>query len=199
MESNDVAYLEYLKNIEFFANEITPPTWNVFLDDKDYSYKPRTLNIWLEILDEEERSELGEETHEFIGRVTKPMEFYLISQCKDFQPEAARALKKYGDGIISSSRIQICPESDAEIECTIVHELSHIAVARRKAQQLKPVKNNLPLMSHKIDGEDEHGPTFQKAYKRMILRTENHFGNDLTMSMWIDLAFYKRNVQITSP
>jgi hypothetical protein len=199
MESTGIEYLEYLKTIEFFANEITPPTWNVFLDNKDYSFKAGTLNIWLEILDEEERSELGEETHEFIGRVTKPMKFFLISQCKVFQPEAARALKKYGDGIISSSRIQICPESDAELECTIVHELSHIAVARRKAQQLKAVKNNLSLMSHKIDGEDEHGPTFQKAYKRMILRTENIFGNDLTMAMWIDLAFYKRNVQITSP
>ena len=199
MESTGIEYLEYLKTIEFFANEITPPTWNVFLDNKDYSFKAGTLNIWLEILDEEERSELGEETHEFIGRVTKPMEFYLISQCKVFQPEAARALKKYGDGIISSSRIQICPGSDAELECTIVHELSHIAVARLKTRQTKPVKNNLALMSHKIDGEDEHGPTFQKAYKRMILRTENIFGNDLTMAMWIDLAFYERNVQITSP
>ena len=63
------------------------------------------------------------------------MEFYLISQCKVFQPEAARALKKYGDGIISSSRIQIYPGSDAELECTIVHELSHIAVARRKTHK----------------------------------------------------------------
>ena len=45
MESNDVESTEYLRDIEFFANKITHPAWNIFLDHKDYSYKPRTLNI----------------------------------------------------------------------------------------------------------------------------------------------------------
>jgi hypothetical protein len=194
MGSNDVEFEEYLKDIEFFANMITPPTWNVFLKHKDYRYKPGTLNIWLQILDEEQRAELEENEHEFIGRVTSPMEFNLISHCKDFQPDAAKALEKYGDGIISSSHIQICPESDIEVECTIVHELAHIAVARRKAQQLKLFKNRLWLMSHKIDGEDEHGPTFLKAYKRMIKRTEKIFGVHMTISMRLDLLFYMGDV-----
>jgi len=198
MGSKDVEFMEYLKDLEFFANEITPSTWNVFLDHKDYSYKPRTLNIWLDILDEELKSELEEDGHEFIGRVTKPMEFNLISHCKDFQPDAAKALEKDGDSTISSSQIQICPESDIEVECTIVHELAHIAVARRKAQQLKPFKNNSLVMSHKIEGEDEHGLTFLKAYKRMITRTEKIFGEDMALSMWLDLSFYKGDVQIIS-
>jgi len=191
MESQDVRISEYLKDLEFFANEITPPTWNVFLDHKDFRYKPRTLNIWLEILGEEQRSGLEEDEHEFIGRVTSPMEFFLISHCTDFQPDAVKALEKYGDGIISSSHIQICPESDIEIECTIVHELAHIAVARRKAQQLKPLQNHLPIMSHRIDCEDEHGPTFLRAYEGMIIRTEKFFGNDMTLAMRLDLSFYK--------
>jgi hypothetical protein len=191
MESNDAEFTEYLKDIEFFANEITPPTWNVFLDHKDYRYKPRTLNIWLEILEEEQRSELEEVEHEFIGRVPTPMQFGLISHCTDFQSDAVTALEQYGDGVISSSQIQICPESDIEIECTIVHELSHIAVTRRKAQQSKPAKNILSLMSHTIDGEDEHGPTFLKAYKRMIIRTEKIFGDNKTIPMWLDLSYYK--------
>ena len=67
-------YMKY-KDLIDFANEITPSSWNVFVDVmRDYSYKPGILNIWLNIIDEED--EYMED--DLYSRIDGPMIFSRI-------------------------------------------------------------------------------------------------------------------------
>jgi len=63
------------------------------------------------------------------------MGFRKISSCKGYDPRVTQALKKYGDGVIGYSEIQM--DYSYLGEDTLMHELAHIAVQRLMAWQQK--------------------------------------------------------------
>lgn len=184
------------QEIKIFAYTITPPNWNISVNPEDRKYKSGTLNICLEVLSIKEREHrLGDDFMEiFSGRVKGPMNFYPISMFKG--PKTMEAFNRHDEGYIAEIPLEIYPGIDTreEVFDTLVHELAHIAVVRREAQKLGRENRILQgKVEQNIEGESNHGFLFQKAFRRMIIRTEKVFGKEITKKMWRALNVYKNH------
>ena len=183
------------QEIRDFAEKIVPPNWNIYFDPEDFSYKPGTLNIQLMIHKHknDELSPLEDEGQEFVGVISGPMHFCQISSLTENRPEALKAIEQYGDGSVARITFVINLMYGAD-EDAIVHELAHIATVRYKAQQAgKKHRNRSPIVTQDIAGGSRHGPLFQKALRRMIIRTEAALGKEVTKIMWIQLDMYRND------
>ena len=176
-----------------FANRITPKNWNIFFNSKDIKYVPGTLNIWIWFLDDS-YEDTGEEKK--LAEVHEPMKVYKISFFKSFIPEAAEALKKYGDGIVSSSEIWVYPIANVDLKDTIIHLLAHGAGQRFRMYLDKRWKDGCRMYNSRSDGEDAHGPMFQRFYRILINRTEKIFGKKEVKYSWQYLQFYEKGYQL---
>ena len=180
---------KYEMQILAFAQKIVPKNWNVWIYKKNYKYKPHILNILLRIIDGDinEEDPLGFEC---------PMQFCKISFDKEIMPEAMEAFKKYGDFYIAKIDIGLEPPGIYwDVWGTLVHELAHVAVERKKAWQQKAYEGIGYMVMRDID-EDLHGPLFQKAYKRMLIRAEKVLGKKKIKlkSAWSELEMYKKGL-----
>ena len=199
IEKAEEEYMKY-KDLIDFANEITPSSWNVFVDVmRDYSYKPGILNIWLNIIDEED--EYMED--DLYSRIDGPMIFSRILPSRHpwKKKNAVKPYRRYGSYTIADVDIQINQMNDLnDFKNIIVEELAHIAVTRWKAHQLKPwtEEGSYFEVDHNIEGASESfrskGPLFQKAYETLIARAENAFGENETSEMRTRLNDYRKNI-----
>ena len=137
-----------------FANKITPHSWNVIKDQNFCKNESGIFNVILDIMDGPTWAKAqDEEDTEFFGRVKEGL--------------------KYDSNGIAETKLEICPKMDTGVYKTIVHELSHIAVNRCQAWRLKAIKNNMETVDLGVEGETDHGPTFQKAFQILINRSKN--------------------------
>jgi hypothetical protein len=155
------------------ANLITPPSWNVFIDQKDEKWKPGTLNIRLWI---HEYNGDGDPEDEWIGKVHGPQRYYRISFFAKMETGAAKALRRFGDGVVASSEIWV-REEWVGLE-TLIHELAHVAVQRYSAWK-QGAHRHPDLESTSCVEEDRHGPLFQRLYRTMINRAERYVCKEL--------------------
>ena len=183
-----------------FTMPIIPQSWQIHpvwqLVD---SYKRGYLYIKLIVIDKDyflkEVDEYLANEDEYppprVGGVKGPMFFYPI-----------RLFKKVSKGF--PGRKSIIPKcnpnaSFASVELmivgnfmgwhtTIVHEYAHIAAMRVLARK-KGIHEG--ILVEDFD-EPMHGPLFQKAYRRMIIRTENAYGKDMVKVMKSELNIYKK-------
>ena len=176
--------------IRKFAEAITPPNWNFFLSPGEIEYAPNTLNIGLEILDGEEAEARHKRARKpFAGRIGAPMFFNPLSSLARTVPQAAAQLERLGDGLVAEVQIQLCPHFGAWRE-TLVHELAHVAATRWKARRYKAAGARLEFMDHNVE-EEEHGPIFLKAFRRVIVRTRSAFGREVNVkAMWWSYCDY---------
>jgi hypothetical protein len=184
------------QEIKQFAEKIVPPNWNIYYDPEEFRYKPGTLNIHLLIQKEknDELSPLEDEDHEFVGVISGPMHFYQVSTFKK-NAGAMKAIEQYGDGSIARITFVINLIYGADEEA-IVHELAHIAAVRYKAQQIgKNHRDRSPIVTQEIERGSRHGPLFQKALHRMIIRTEAALGREAAKIMWVQLDMYRKDPQ----
>jgi len=176
-----------------FADGITPSNWNVVLHPRHYCYKPRTLNIWVQILGVREAIQYFAVDGPFMGRVWGPMWFGRLSSIMGGIPEAKRAFEQYGDGSIGRIHIQLCSHL-GDLRFIVVHELAHVAVTRLKARKMRPYKVSSIFVAGDAEEEKHQGPLFRKALFRMISRAEAVYGrNAATETMWQAYLNYARN------
>jgi hypothetical protein len=156
------------------ANLITPSSWNVFMDQKDERWKPGTLNIRLWI---HEYNGDDDPEDEWIGKVHGPQRYYRISFFAKMDTRAAKALRRFGDGVVASTEIWL-REEWLGLE-TLIHELAHVAVQRYSAWK-KGAHKNPDLESAVCEEEHRHGPLFQRFYRTMINRAERYLCEELS-------------------
>ena len=175
------------EKIRQFANRITPKNWNIWINPKDCKYIPGILSIYLCFHDDDTIDAR-------MGSVHGSIQVYPISIFKEVNPEAAKALKKYGDGPFTQVTIEIYPVAVfVGLEDTIIHELAHVAVDRYATWQQKPVKKNLSFALEKPE-DGIHGVLFQRFYRIMLHRTEKVFGKERVKEKWKDLEFYEKGM-----
>jgi hypothetical protein len=155
------------------ANLITPPSWNVFIDEKDRKWKPGVLNIWLRILEYDGDNDPEDE---WIGKVHGPQRYYRISFFAKMETGAAKALRRFGDGVVASTEIWL-REEWLGLE-TLIHALAHVGMHRYSALRMGAHKNP-DLESALCEEEDRHGPLFQRFYRTMINRAERYLCKEL--------------------
>jgi hypothetical protein len=166
------------------ANLITPSSWNVFIDQKDRKWVPGVLNIclWIHEYDGDDDPD-----DEWIGKVHSPQRYYRISFFAKMDVRAAKALRKFGDGVVASCEIWL-REEWLGLE-TLIHELAHVAVQRYLA--LKKGAHRNPDLELALCSEKEmHGPLFQRFYRTMIKRAERYLCKELTEN-WGELRVYE--------
>ena len=166
------------------ANLITPSSWNVFMDQKDERWKPGTLNIRLWI---HEYNGDDDPEDEWIGKVHGPQRYYRISFFAKMDTRAAKALRRFGDGVVACTEIWL-REEWLGLE-TLIHELVHVAVQRYSARK-KGAHKDPDLESALCEEEDRHGPLFQLFYRTMINRAEMYLCKKLTENRG-ELRFYE--------
>jgi len=166
------------------ANLITPSNWNVFIDQKDRKWKPGVLNIWLWL---HEYNGDDDPEDEWIGKVHSPQRYYRISFFAKMDIRAAKALRRFGDGVVASCEIWL-REEWLGLE-TLVHVLAHVAVQRYSAR--KQGAHRHPDLELAFCAEEEkHGPLFQRFYRTMIKRAERYLCRELTEN-WGELRVYE--------
>ena len=166
------------------ANLITPSSWNVFIDQKDRKWVPGVLNIclWIHEYDGDDDPD-----DEWIGKVHSPQRYYRISFFAKMDVRAAKALRRFGDGVVASSEIWL-REEWLGLEA-LIHELAHVAVQRYLA--LKKGAHRNPDLELALCSEKEmHGPLFQRFYRTMIKRAERYLCKELTEN-WDELRIYE--------
>ena len=166
------------------ANLITPSSWNVFIDQKDRKWVPGVLNIclWIHEYDGDDDPD-----DEWIGKVHSPQRYYRISFFAKMDVRAAKALRRFGDGVVASSEIWL-REEWLGLEA-LIHELAHVAVQRYLA--LKKGAHRNPDLELALCSEKEmHGPLFQRFYRTMIKRAERYLCKELTEN-WGELRIYE--------
>lgn len=157
--------------IKAFINSITPNNWIPSLDDKElkelfengFRKRPSDLqsSLYIQVFIIDEKNDVD---YQRLGECHGPMRFY--------------------DGF-SSCALWVYPHEGYEQDMiswqgTIIHELAHIAVNRLVSLKLKPYKTNRPLVNASVDlDENQHGPTFQKAVRRMLYRAYQVYGDEL--------------------
>jgi len=166
------------------ANVITPSSWNVFIDQKNRKWKPGILNIWLWIHEYDGDADTEDE---WIGKVHGPQRYFRISFFAKMDTRAAKALRRFGDGVVASSEIWL-REEWLGLEA-LIHELTHVAVQRYSAWK-KGAHRHPDLELALYVEEDRHGPLFQRFYRTMIKRAERYLCKELTEN-WGELHIYE--------
>jgi len=175
------------EKIRRFADRITPKNWNIWIYPKDCKYIPRILSIRLWFHNDDTIDAR-------MGSVHGSIQVYPISIFKEVNPEAAKALKKYGDGSSTQVTIEIYPVSVfVGLEDTIIHELAHVAVGRYETWQQKPLKHKSPFV-FKEPEDGMHGTLFQRFYRIMLHRAEKVFGKERVKEQWRNLEFYEKEL-----
>ena len=166
------------------ANLITPSSWNVFIDQKDRKWVPGVLNIclWIHEYDGDDDPD-----DEWIGKVHSPQRYYRISFFAKMDVRAAKALRRFGDGVVASSEIWL-REEWLGLEA-LIHELAHVAVQRYFAFK-KGAHRNPDLELALCSEKEMHGPLFQRFYRTMIKRAERYLCKELTEN-WGELRIYE--------
>ena len=166
------------------ANLITPSSWNVFIDQKDRKWVPGVLNIclWIHEYDGDDDPD-----DEWIGKVHSPQRYYRISFFAKMDVRAAKALRRFGDGVVASSEIWL-REEWLGLEA-LIHELAHVAVQRYLAFK-KGAHRNPDLELALCSEKEMHGPLFQRFYRTMIKRAERYLCKELTEN-WGELRIYE--------
>jgi len=157
-----------------FANRITPPNWNIFTAYHGrFNYAPNTLNVWLELLTEEQADDLDEE---FIAQVRGAMWF------SDLEPMGK------GKGFIAKIDMQMNPFFFDVWQEAMAHELAHVAVTRLSARSMP---RSLRFGIAQNVEPEMHGPLFLKAFRCMILRAKAAYGKELDVKdMWFSYCMY---------
>jgi hypothetical protein len=166
------------------ANLITPSSWNVFIDQKDRKWVPGVLNIclWIHEYDGDDDPD-----DEWIGKVHSPQRYYRISFFAKMDVRAAKALRRFGDGVVASSEIWL-REEWLGLEA-LIHELAHVAVQRYLAFK-KGAHRNPDLELALCSEKEMHGPLFQRFYRTMIKRAERYLFKKLAEN-WGELRIYE--------
>ncbi|MGD9105903.1 MAG: hypothetical protein PVJ50_09655 [Desulfobacterales bacterium] len=195
------------EEIRWFADRITPKSWNIILRPEDEIEKPGVLNILISIQKPENEvftdcfgnkcypceSTRGIEYFENIygdvflknqlrpalGMVSGRMVFKdLNSPMTDLK------------GKVAKIKIKLWPYL-GDWKGTLIHELAHVAVYRYKAFKTKEYKNNALfktpwsidiktlLIRKTLLREGHHGETFQRAFSALAKRAIREFGVDI--------------------
>ena len=179
--------LSHEQNLQSFldvANLITPSSWNVFTDQKDRKWKPGVLNIWLWI---HEYDGDDDPEDEWMGRVHSPQRYYRISFFAKMDIQAAKALRRFGDGVVAFCEIWL-REEWLGLE-TLIHELAHVAVQRYSAWKEGAHRHPDLELAFCVE-EEKHGPLFQHFYRTMIKRAERYLFKELAEN-WGELRIYE--------
>jgi hypothetical protein len=185
--------MEELKEMIECVKKIVPKNWHIIPLGQKMVLKPNAFNIllWVYPGPEPEDEEEWEEWFEngFVGCVKGPIHFTPISVWREAYPEAEEATEKYGDRLVARIEMQLIKEW-LGID-TFIHELAHIAVVRWHAQRLgKRHRDEITLVGQDAEKE-QHGPMFQKAYERLIVRAEKILGKNALKHNRADLKMYK--------
>ena len=179
--------LNHDQELQYFldvANLITPSSWNVFVDQKDRKWEPGVLNIWLWI---HEYNGDEDTEDECIGQVHGPQRYYRISFYSKIDIQAAKALRRFGDGVVAFCEIRLSEEW-LGLE-TLIHELAHVAVQRYSAWKEGAHRHPDLELAFCVE-EDKHGPLFQRFYRTMIKRAERYVCKELCEN-WGELRIYE--------
>jgi len=176
--------LQYLVDV---INLITPSSWNVFIDQKDRKWRPGVLNIWLWIHEYNGDDDIEDEC---IGKVHSPQRYYRISFFAKVDTRAAKALRRFGDGVVAYCEIWL-REEWLGVE-TLLHELAHVAVQRYSAWK-QGVHRHPDLGLASCVEEETHGPLFQRFYRTMIKRAERYLCKELAEN-WGELRIYESSL-----
>jgi hypothetical protein len=76
-----------------------------------------------------------------------------------------------------------------DLFAAMVHELAHVAVSRLLARKYRPFKSGhiQTINSAVMLEEAMHGPTYQKALRRLALRVEATWGREAAEKIWQEL------------
>ena len=116
----------------------------------------------------------------FVGGVKGPIHFNHFSLFAKIDSKSLAALEKYGDKTMGTIDMEL-NRTYLSIT-TFIHELAHVAVLRWQAWQVGK--------KYRIEDETMHGPIFQKAYERLIIRAEKLLGEPLEHNR-ADLEMYR--------
>jgi len=169
------------------ANLITPSSWNVFIDQKDRKWQPGVLNIRLWIHEYDEDDDCLDTVDDCIGHVHGPQRYYRISFFAKVETQAAKALRRCGDGVVACCEIWL-REEWLGVD-TLIHELAHVAVQRYSAWK-EGVHRHPDFGLASCLEEETHGPLFQCFYRTMIKRAERYLCKELAEN-WGELRIYE--------
>ena len=190
---NRKAWSTKQSKIKAFIDKITPPNWNIYIKKEEFKYKPGTLNIKLEVFKNlNDCSAEWEDEEDWFGRVKGPMCFYLNSEFIKNEPRVIESIKKFGEGKIGRSHLQIYPDRETgELLDTLVHELAHIAADRWLAYKTKEYNKEwkkewkCEIDSLSLGNENiNHGPLFNKAFRLITIRKEKALGKESDEKIW---------------
>jgi len=159
--------------------KVSPSAWNVFTEAGGAIHKPGRLNILLLVY-------TADENRAQIERYIKERK----------EPVHGRVSPTTVTGPIGGYLVALEIYESEELYQTTIHELGHIAASRYQAFQRRHetrkrlshidrasgecfiVGNGIP------EGETMHGPTFQKAHRRMKARARKVYGKSFSAMRW---------------
>lgn len=178
-----VDYSDRLDSLLDLANEITPLNWNVFYKFDDFIYDPDVLNIYISIPTYKECEDLEEEEGSVIAAVLDNIRRRPLSSVIPTSPKSEIALKEHGNIIINEIYMKIYnPYSEDSLECSVVHELAHVAVSWKRIQT-----------EELEDSEPMHGELFQEEYEKLIKIVGKKYGTERTSEMRGELEGYQKD------
>ena len=177
-----------MKDIEAieFIDRITPKNWIPCLDDN------KLIDLFKNGF-KKKSSDLSASLY---------IRFFIINEKNDDdnkRPGECHGPMRFYNGF-SSCEMWIYPHKGYEKDeitwqGTVIHELAHIAVDRLMAYRIKAHKGSTSLVNSIVYlDENPHGPTFQKALRRMLNRAFQVYGNELDevyMEIEFDLDQYE--------
>jgi hypothetical protein len=179
------------------ANLITPPNWNVYVNPKEWSYKPGVLNIWLWIHQysgDDDWEDLDTDSDDWVGQKHGAQRYSRISLWAYSIDEAKRRLESCGDGTIGDTEIWL-KEVWLGVD-VLIHELAHVVADRLHAWNEKTYRAQVGLNMTPPPEEDPHGAFFQRAYRIMIKRAEKYLSGDEIRRNKADLNMYEERLRL---
>jgi hypothetical protein len=184
------------KDLCSYADEITPPNWNIYTDPSGHICSPRALNIHILLLDttpsdwERRQRETG---LIMPAALTRAQRYETISEAICRKPEKKDGWGSKGDGVFADTEIWMFPlvlqGENQDLFAAMVHELAHVAVGRLLARKYRAFKSgHIQLVNSAVMlEEDNHGPTYQRALRRFALRVDATWGQEAAEKIWLEL------------
>jgi hypothetical protein len=180
----------------YYANEVTPPNWNIYTDPSKYRCSHRALNIRVFLINttpsewEKQQIETG---LVMPTAMTRAQRYNKISESIRCRTEMKDDRRSNGDGLFADTEIWMFPlvlqGENQDLFTALVHELAHVAVSRLLARKYRAFKgDHVHIVNSAVMlEEDMHGPTYQKALRRFALRVEAAWGQEAAQKIWQEL------------